>query len=312
MSSLTERNQTQTPARTGPPGTSVAASHSRWWREGDTVLRRHALLCMDCRLCPDIVLPVASDPDHPLHAEAVGLMAFCFDLPEYERVKIAALSHPDPKVRAAAADVLFFDEPVVAEGPLIEATRDDAPEVAAEAANTLEYYPSLRTVRCLHGLLGHANDKVRAEALDSYESIRGAVLNRLCGRDRQVADHVRSWLQPVWGLLACTQEELRPDVDLDTPARQKETKEALPGADLLAMLADADVSPVVLGDRLRENGWPCYGVDDRRRLRAVLLSHPDPLVRECAASAFADWHDAESLVALAGDPDSRPRGSPKG
>jgi hypothetical protein len=34
----------------------------RWWREGDTVLRRHALLSMDGIDCPDMVLWVAQEP----------------------------------------------------------------------------------------------------------------------------------------------------------------------------------------------------------------------------------------------------------
>src|SRR5262245_63972484 len=48
-----------------------AAQLRRWWEEGDAVLRRHALLCMDGAVCPDIVVRVASDPTHSLHAEAV-------------------------------------------------------------------------------------------------------------------------------------------------------------------------------------------------------------------------------------------------
>jgi hypothetical protein len=48
----------------------------RWWRQGDFVLRRHALLCMDAVDCPDIVLQVAREPGHELHAEAIGRMEF--------------------------------------------------------------------------------------------------------------------------------------------------------------------------------------------------------------------------------------------
>lgn len=98
-----------------------------WWRKGDGVLRRHALSCMDAAACPDIVLQVAADPSHELHAAAIGMMAFNFDLPGHLQLKIAALTHLDPKVRATAAGVLFWDEPVTAELPLIEAAGDPAP-----------------------------------------------------------------------------------------------------------------------------------------------------------------------------------------
>jgi hypothetical protein len=112
----------------------------RWWREGDAVIRRISLLFMDGIRCPDIVVEVAGDPTHPLQADALGRMEFWFDLPHREAVKIAGLSHPDPKVRAVAGYVLLWDEPTAAELPLLQATHDPVPAVVAEAANTLEYY----------------------------------------------------------------------------------------------------------------------------------------------------------------------------
>jgi hypothetical protein len=275
----------------------------RWWREGDATLRRHALLWMGGARCPDIVLQVASDPTQPLQADALGRMDFWFDRPEHEAVKIASLSHRDPKVRAAAAWVLLWDEPVAAEEPLLQATHDPMPEVAAEAANTLEYYPSLRVLRRLHELFGHADERVREEATDSYESIRTELLIRLCGRDRGVADHIRRWLRPTWDILAFTEEELQPDEEEDTPPRREEPREAMPVAGLLSLLGDPDASPKVVEGRLRANGWGLYDQGERRRLRPVLLSHPDQFVREQAAWAFARWREAEGLLELAKDAD---------
>jgi hypothetical protein len=187
--------------------------------------------------------------------------------------------------------------------PLLQATHDSAPQVVAEAANTLEYYPSLRVLRRLHELLSHADHKVREEAEDSFQSIRNEVLVRLCDRDRPVADHVRRWLRPVWDLLALGDEELGPDEDAGTFPRQEEAAPATTLADLLALLDDADASPIVLGDRLRSNGWSGYPEDERRRLRPVLLTHPDQLVREQAACAFAAWRDASGLLDLLQDAD---------
>ncbi len=275
----------------------------RWWHEGDTVLRRLSLLFMDGIRCPDIVVKVAADPTHPLQADAIGRMDFWFDLPRHQAVKIAGLSHPDPKVRAAAAYVLLWDEPVAAEGPLIGAICDAVPEVAAEAANTLEYYPSRRVVSRLHELLRDADGKVREEAEESFTSIRYEMLYRLCGKDPQVAAHVRQWLRPVWGLLAFTDDELRPAEEEGTAARREQPAEAIPLPDLLALLADPDASPLVLNDRLRSNGWPRYTEAERRRLRPGLLTHPDQLVREQASWAFAAWRDRGGLLGLLRDGD---------
>ena len=177
------------------------------------------------------------------------------------------------------------------------------PAVAAEAANTLEYYPSLRVVRRLHELLGHADEKVREAAEDSFQSIRNECHLGLCDRRRRVAEHIRRWLRPVWKLLAFSADELRPDEDNESPPRREEPRAAVPVPELLALLADPDTSPLVLGKRLRSNGWLRYGGDDRRRLRPVLLAHSDPLVREQAAWAFAAWRDAGGLLDLARDAD---------
>jgi hypothetical protein len=53
----------------------------RWWKSGDAVLRRNALLSMDAAACPDIVRAVAADPAHPLRITALGRMTFFFDGP---------------------------------------------------------------------------------------------------------------------------------------------------------------------------------------------------------------------------------------
>jgi hypothetical protein len=275
----------------------------RWWREGDAVLRRHALLWMDAFDCPDVVLTVASDPGHPFHAEALGQMTFYFDLPGHEAIKVAALAHPDPRVRETAATILFWDEPVRAEGPLIEAARDPVPEVVAEVCKTLEYYPSLKTVRCLYRLLDHPAEKVRQEAEVSFADVRHEFLLGLRSRDPRVATHVRSWLKPVWDVLAFTEDEFRPGDDPARTPSPPDLGEVLPLENLLGMLRDPDTSPKALRESLWRNDWRGYAADERTRLRAMLLEHPDPLVREEAAVACGAWQDADGLLALVRDAD---------
>src|SRR5262245_27313831 len=155
----------------------------RWWHEGDEMLRRHALLSMEAFCCPDIVRQIARDPAHPLQARALGLMQFRFDRRDDQAIKIAALGHPDPEMRELAAWVLFWVEPVYAEDALLDATHDPVVAVAAEAANTLEYYPTKRVLRRMHELLEHPDEKVREAADDSFESLRGTCLYHLRSSD---------------------------------------------------------------------------------------------------------------------------------
>jgi HEAT repeat protein len=274
----------------------------RWWREGDAVLRCHALRSMDAFACPDIVLAVASDPAHPLQAEALGRLEFHFDRPDYETIKINALAHPDPAVRETAATVLLWDEPVRAEGPLLDATRDPVAEVAAAACHTLQYYPSLRTAAWLHGLLGHPAETVRRGAEESFRDIRNGFLFGLHSRDRHVARHVRRWLEPVWDLLAYTDAELQPGDGHAGTTPPREPEAAVPLARLLEMLGDPDASPKELQEALWRTAWRGHAAE-RGRLRGVLLGHADPLVRAEAAAAFEAWQDADGLLALVADPD---------
>jgi len=146
----------------GPPGLRELAGHllrghhherppadllQRWWDRGDRVLRRHALRSMPPG-SPE-VLEVAADPRHRFHADAIAELAFGYEEPAHQRLKIAALAHREPRVRIAAAEALLFDEPWAAEGALVAALEDDVAEVALAARATLVYYDSRRALRAL-------------------------------------------------------------------------------------------------------------------------------------------------------------------
>jgi HEAT repeat protein len=274
-----------------------------WWDSGDAVLRRHALLSMDAAACPEVVRAVASDTGHPLRTTALGQMAFFFDGPADLRLKVATLGDPNPAVRGAAARILFWDEPVAAEEQLIAAAGDMVEEVAVEAAVTLQYYPTTRVIRCLHGLLGHPADRISEAARGSFEDIRHECLLAVRDRDPQVADRVRRWLDPVWKLLAFTADELSPAASEPyiPPATQKTRPSAV--SEMLGLLTDPDTSPKVLEENLWAAGWDQYPTADLLRIRPVFLNHADPLVRERATVPLQEWADAGGLLALAGDPD---------
>jgi hypothetical protein len=179
-----------------------------WWSGGDAILRKHALLSMDAATCPEIVRAVAAGHAHPLRTTALGRMPFFFDTASDLRLKISALSDPDPAVRETAATILLWDEPVAAEGQLIAAAGDAVEAVATEAVATLQYYPTTRVIRCLHGLLGHRSEQVRDAARGSLADIRYECLLGVRDSDPGVAARVRGWLDPVWSLLAYTPEVL--------------------------------------------------------------------------------------------------------
>lgn len=273
----------------------------RWWHEGDDILRRHALLSMDSRSCPDIVAQIASNPQHPWQAEALNCMDWGFDLAQYESIKINGLSHAHADVRSAAASVLLFDEPVAAEAALIAAANDPAPDVAAEAANTLQYYPTLQVIRCLYALQQHVDVRVRHEACESYEDIRSELRNCLAGNDR-VAGRIRHWLRPIWELLAFTEAELQPDTSNSDWPHARDHR-LLPLPDLAAMLSNTEVSPQAIEDRLWWNDWSRYSEENRRQLRPWLLFHGDPLMRRHATRAFGAWQDMDALFHLVNDDD---------
>src|SRR5205807_10109090 len=114
----------------------------------------------------------------------------------------------------------------------------------------------------------------------SFGDVRGEFLLGLHARDRHVAGHVRHWLEPAWDLLAFTDDELLHDEGHPRTAPEPEPGEAVPLANLLAMLGDPDASPKALRESLWRSDWRGYAAGDRGRLRPLLLGHPDPLVRE--------------------------------
>lgn len=274
----------------------------RWWHEGDPILRRHALLSMDVATCPDVVRAVAAERRHPLRVDAFSRMTFSFDRPEDEAIKLSALADPDPAVRAEAASVLFWDEPVAAEAPLLAASHDPDERVAVEATTTLRYYPTLRVIQALAGLLADSRSELKRVAGESLDELRAECLLALGNRDRRVAEHVRRWLEPVWEVLAFTEEELAPEEPSSSPA-PKETPQTIPIVELLALLHDPTASPKVLGDRLWSNHWAGYSPETRQRFLPIMLHHDDPLVRERATLALEAWGDAAGLLGLLRDPD---------
>lgn len=270
-----------------------------WWGSGDPVLMTHALGLME-RSEADFVTAVAGDDRHPLQSLALRSMAFGFDEPAFQPVKVRALDHPEANVREAAADVLVWDEPVGAEEPLLRALLDSSTDVAAAAVDTLQYYPSRRVLRAVAGSLDANDERVRSKAVESFDFVQGSFEHIATEGDPAAVKLLREWMEPVRDLLAWSEEIHQPRRTGSPPARRLTTE--LSEGKLLELLNDPDGLWAAKKATLRTVAWDAYEPDERARLARVLTDHPDPVVREIASTALAVWSKAGALLALTNDP----------
>ncbi|AKT44111.1 hypothetical protein [Chondromyces crocatus] len=279
-----------------PPSAKLHA----WWTEGDIILQRHALLSMD-HADADVVERVARDPAHPLHREAILVMEWGFEEPRFQALKIAALGHPDPLVRASAASVLHWDEPVSAEEALLRAITDPVVDVAVEALRTLYYYPSRRCLRAVAPLRDHQDDRIRDDAGQCVMEIARAFRLALQDASPDERTFLTSWMEPVRELVDL------PDEDPETPEpfmAIEPTSVPVPytADEIIALYADPDGPWAEKLDRLRKRGAAVPCAADRSRLVSFFLGHADPAIREHAAAIFSRWNDVPALLELCRDP----------
>jgi HEAT repeat protein len=268
-------------------------------RDGDPILQRHAVLGMD-HSHADIVEAIARDPGHPLYEEAIQTMTWGFEEPRFEALKIAALSHPTPSVRATAADVLFWDEPVAAEEPLLRVLDDPDDSVASEAANTLQYYPTRRVLARLAEVSareGTPGEQAQC-SLDELRFRFQGVVQRAEGRER---DELIAWMQPVWPILAFTDDEIAREVhEPHEPVRS--AHDVVTMDEMLELLSDLGGQWAGKKRRLQRADPAAFSNAEIDRLAPFLATHPDPEVRCDGARLLAAWNRYEALFGLIDDP----------
>lgn len=255
--------------RSGTEGVSREMAR-RWWDSEDPLPRRSALLAFDLRDA-DIVTQVASDAAHPQHEAAIATMQYGFEAPRFQALKIAALDHADPVVRATAADTVWWDEPIAAEEALLRHVEDPEPAVVCAVVTTLPYYPTRRCVARLKQVRRRGPKQVR-------ETIRDVLLE-LSAKMRVQEPFERG---------------PRPGA---APLRLVRTC-----AEVLDDYADLGGEWAAKKERFGRTAWEAFGETDRRRLAAFFLAHPDAWLRDAAARVFAEWDDHASLLALREDP----------
>ena len=278
----------------GTGNSSSGPTLRAWWQDGDDVLRRHALLSMG-RGEADLLDPVLADPSHPLHLQAILTAELGFDEPRFQAPRIAALDHPDPRVRRAAADALVWTAPCAAEEPLLLRTADPDASVAIAAVKTLEHYPTRRVMAGLAARVTDPRAAVAAEAVDALETLRGRALTALIHAASTERAALCAWMDPVWSILEFTSDDLVPP-PASPRSRLSAPVASVPAADLLALFGDPD------------GGWAerkalaftidplTFSAADRARLTPFLASHFDPWLRERGMHWLAAWGDHATLL----------------
>ncbi|MRG93923.1 HEAT repeat domain-containing protein [Polyangium spumosum] len=297
--------------RSAPPAVREAASSVLRWagaenrfhlarmlRDGDLILQRYAVLGMDHRHA-DLIEPIARDPDHPLHREAIRAMIWACEEPRFQALKIAALSHPNPIVRETAADVLLWDEPVAAEEPLLAALDDVVEDVAVSAANTLQYYPTRRTLARL-AELSSREGKLGEQAGYSFEQIRGQFRGDLQNAEGAEREALLAWMQPVWSILAFTDDEIRYEPP-ESFVRTNPVQDIVTADQLLESLGGPDGPWAEKKRRLQQADPAAFSPADIERLVPFFVTHPDPDVRADGARLLGAWNRHDALIALLDD-----------
>jgi hypothetical protein len=247
----------------------------------------------------DLVVPVAQNQDHTNYRDAINALEFGFELPEYQALKIAALSHADPDVRETGANVLLWDEPLAAFESLLELTEDSVPAVAETACNTLKYYPTQHVYDRMKGVAAeHADPKVRAQAEDSLYEIRWGLLRAIDDDVRR--PYLRRWLAPLWDELEVTPEEMMPP-ERGEPSQRKPTLHAS-ASEVEAFLDNLDTSPQAISHFYYEQDWLAIAETERSHLVDRFVTHPDHTTRESVTIALEQWQHVDGLVTLFHDP----------
>ena len=272
----------------------------RWWSSGDLLLKAHALRLME-RSEADIVTTVAGDDQHPLQALALAAMAFGYDEAQYQPVKVRALGHKTEAVREAAADVLLWDEAVVAEKPLAHAAFDASTPVAKAALNTLQYYPSRSVLRVLADRCSADDDEIRTEAEACFDFVKSSFEEAATFGDNEQVQLLRAWMAPVADLVRWPEMAQQRPTGKPRPQRPRD---ALDESALRALLEDLDGGWEAKQKTLWQVDWEAFGNAERERLSLVLRSHPDPVVRGIASVPLAVWSRSGDLLALTYDPSS--------
>jgi hypothetical protein len=250
------------------------------WETGHPGLMHRAL----GSLCDaEIVLPIASDPNHVLYARSLDALAFGFE--SHQDLAIAALENGDPNIQALACRTLLWEEAIGATTGLIQCLDDPDPGVRFEAENALQYFNDRRVFRSLLSRPG--------ESLE-FVSARFASALRKC-------PELAEWMGEL--LSVVVSDETYSENDFVEVAKKLKPLRPFNVDSLIEEVSQLGGEWAGRLPALRNDlDWASLNSFDRLRLGRVLGEHIDPCVRSVAADAFAEWDDVTSLLGLMQDP----------
>ncbi len=285
-----------------------------WVGKGDDFLAQAALSLCD-RAERDLLAVAVVDKRASVRKRALQAMSFGFEEPHWQRIHVSALMDPDPSVRACAADLLLWHEPLIAEQQLLVAAEDADDDVAVSALDSLRYYCSLRSGR---SLFSHARDAAtlrrQVQARESLEDLTQGF--------REHLDHHGVWFEEARAFLSdydraqllVLQEAptLSPsNGDLD-PAfvraaanlhRIRSQKNAvLDEIAVVKELGEADGQWAITMAMLQGGDPMSVSTDRRLSFGELLAFHSDPQVRMTGAKYLAAYEQTELLLQLLDDP----------
>jgi hypothetical protein len=313
-----------------------------WFAQSDPYLQRAAVASFR-RSEQDLVASALDDSNFELRVGVLAATAFGFEETHWQERKIRALSDSDPAMRACAAHVLLWDEPVAAELPLLSATYDTEEDVAVEALDTLRYYPSLRVAQRLFAVAYELPSL--ADLPSNTTSLRRMAMAR-ASLDSLVDD----WRDPIklhegeWFANARTFIETfdRVQIPVATPEPTEEEDRHAEGSDgqtvavrdeafvraaaelhaahsnrgvplnadeLMEQLENLNGQWALVHARLHGGDPQSVANEKRETLALKLMTHVDPEVRSSGARYLAAYAMTDELLRLLDDPDVATRKS---
>jgi hypothetical protein len=285
-----------------------------WIANGDDVLARAALSLSD-RPERDLLAIALIDMRASFRKSALQATSFGFEEPQWQRLHVAALRDPDASVRACAADLLLWHEPLMAEQPLFVAAADDDEDVAVNALDTLQYYCSLRTSRAV---FAHARAAKTLRRQIQARSTIEALMNGF----RDHLNHNGVWFDEARTFLADYDAAELPVIETEsgpTPVNgdldpafvraaaelhriRSEKNASLDDVDIVRRLNDPNSQWAITMAVLQRSDPMSIPVGRRAAFGTVLADHVDPDVRMAGTKYLAAFEETELLLQLLDDP----------
>lgn len=225
---------------------------------------------------------------------------------KYQQLKISALAHSNEEIRAVAADLLVWDEPVSATTHLLKLAATDTETVAVCALDTLVYYSSKQVLFELDDLRKSGRECLKGDYEHAFSEVSQTFGRALANRGT-ASEHFKHWLGTAAELLTIPDEPLTIE---SAPVAQAESVIEDPTQlsldQIMEDLNDADGLWKEKKDRYQYSNspvrWKSLEEDVWKELRDFFLNHPDHEVRDIGCTAARERADGELMMAFLDDP----------